>query len=107
MDGDNGKTPNGRPKIKRFSDKVAVVSYGTLLAFGSYLISTTWQLRGDLQEVIDAERAETAAEINEARQFAEATVEKYHKDVKEDLNDLKADVRDLRTQIIKLYGRGR
>ena len=95
----------GKPiSFNRFSDKLAVVSLGTIVSVGSYLVSNTWKLRGELEKLIETERVKTTQQSANTREYAERRIQEYHQVVKEDLGEIKDEIRDMRAQILRLYG---
>jgi len=90
------------PKLfNRFSDKVTLVSFGTVLTFGGFLVSNTWRAAEKYREIEYAFKSYSDSAVKASEERAS---EKYD-EIKEDLGDIKDDIRDLRTQIIKIYGR--
>ncbi len=102
--GDVSGRKHGKKPV-RFSDKVAVVSAGTILSLCTYIVSYTWKIRDYIDEIKRTERDKTTRQLIIDREEADERFREFKIEVKEKFSDNDEDIRDFRKQIIQLYGR--
>ena len=108
MAGDERNTDGATPSPKVFRRRKSEILSSISLAVVIPLVVNTWKLRGDLQELIDAERAKTSQQISSSRTYANKRIQEFYREIKDDLGDVKdrigelrSDVREIRVEVIR------
>lgn len=108
MGNDLAKAAAWWTKIDRFSDKVAVILFSTVVSYGGFLIVNTWRAAEKFKQIEQAlkDYSDDSASRSEARTAAK--LDNYQREIKDDLSDVKssiselrADIREIRVEVIR------
>ena len=98
---DDNKPP---PFRTRKSDILSSISLVVVIP----LVINVWKLRGNVQELVDAERSKTSQQIASTRSYADQRVQEFYREIKDDLGDVKdrigelrSDVREIRVEVLR------
>lgn len=95
---------NGHPPSKAFRTRKSDIISGLAVCVTIPVASTVWNLRGDIQELVESKNVVSQVRIDKLRADFRQELERERETSREREREIKADIRELRSQILRMRG---
>jgi superfamily II RNA helicase len=94
-----------RDRIKReYKTRRSDVLSGLTVAGLIPIVMFVWNLRNDLQDIVELERNKNTENIKITKEFLDQRINQSNDDIKDEIRELRTDMRELRATILRIYG---
>lgn len=99
------KSDEGNKSPREFKTRRSDILSGLTLASLIPIVNFVWNLRNDLQNIVEAERNKNTEQVKITKQYLDDKIKEGNDNIRDEIRELRADVRELRANILRTYGR--
>lgn len=89
---------------RRYTTRRSDVLSGLTVAGLVPIVAFVWNLRNDLQDIVELERNKNSENIKITKEFLDQRIKEGNDNLKDEMRELRTDVRELRATILRVYG---